>query len=273
MDTRAIEKENKIYASVSTLLMFLMLLFILFFIKFITPLPPFPETGGGEIGLATNFGTVDEGKGENFTYDEVSDQKDAVPNSNSDPNDNMITDDSKDNNDFVKTDKNEQPKKDIDKKDKVKDQQPDKNAENAFKNFSDKPNGDGDKDKTGNQGKPEGGDSKNYDGNNKTGEGGDGGPNTGPGKNGPVISLKGRRIHYPPDKITDFTEEGVIVVDIIVNKNGKVISAEANRAKSINPNYVLCAKAQLAAKSTVFNESPDGALEQKGTITFKFTLK
>jgi protein TonB len=264
----ALEKQNKIYASVSTLLMFILLLLIVFFIKFYTPIPPFPETGIGEIGLEVNFGNTDNGSGTDYSHDlnnvnnNDQDKKEVTP---TDPdnssNDKVISEDDP-NNTYVKNDK---PKKDI-KKDVTKDQQPDKNVQDAFKNFNDNDHSDGSQDKNGNQGDPNGGDSKSYTGNSPTGNGGNGGPGV------PKVNLKGRS-YLPPEKITDFSEEGTIVVDIIVDKHGKVTFAEVNRGRSINPNYVLCAKARQAALTTKFNESPDGTLEQKGSITFEFKLK
>lgn len=272
-NTIDLEKQNKIYASVSTLMLLLLLMLIIFFIKFYPPNPPFDKNGGGPIGLEVNFGNTDDGSGTDYSQDlnptnNKQDQKDQVQSEpNSSPDNNVISEDDP-NNAYVKNDK---PKKDI-KKDVVKDQQPDKNLVNALNNLDDKDHSDGNKDKNGNQGNLNGGNSPNYDGNSPTGVGGDGGPGKFPGK-GVNVSLKGRRIYYPPEKITDFSEEGTIVVDIVVDKFGKVTFAEVNRAKSINPNYVLCAKARQAAMTTKFNESPDGTLEQKGSITFEFKLK
>src|ERR1051326_6898459 len=113
MEAVAIERENKIYASISTLLIFLLIMLIVLFIKFYTPIPPFPE-GSGEQGIEVNFGNTDVGMGEDFSHDVVADnsKKDQSSIQNSSPDDNVITDESSDNT-YVKTDKKKDHKNNV----------------------------------------------------------------------------------------------------------------------------------------------------------------
>jgi hypothetical protein len=65
---------------------------------------------------------------------------------------------------------------------------------------------------------------------------------------------------------------GTIIVDIQVDRSGKVIKAEARPAKNINdpmlPNYAI-----QAAEHTVFNSESKAAAIQKGTITYTFVAQ
>lgn len=65
---------------------------------------------------------------------------------------------------------------------------------------------------------------------------------------------------------------GTIIVDIQVDRSGKVIRAEARPARNINdpmlPDYAI-----QAAKLTLFNSESKAAVIQKGTITYKFVAQ
>ena len=76
-----------------------------------------------------------------------------------------------------------------------------------------------------------------------------------------------------PDKLTDSEEEGIVVVEIIVDENGKVIKATPGQRGSTTTSAKLFAKARQAVRQAKFNPSPDGAKEQRGTWTFVFTLE
>ncbi|HZL11952.1 MAG TPA: hypothetical protein VFC65_18370 [Prolixibacteraceae bacterium] len=65
---------------------------------------------------------------------------------------------------------------------------------------------------------------------------------------------------------------GLITVDIQVDRNGKVIKAEARPAKNIN-DPMLPIYATQAAERTVFNPEPTAPAVQKGTITYKFVAQ
>lgn len=255
MDYAATRPGDRAIAGISTAVLIGILIFIAFYITFITPIPPFEESKNE--GIEVNLGFANEGMGENFSDAPYNPSNPSPDKSNPDQ-----SNPSPQNNQLTADDPTAPPVKN-NPKPPSNTQNPDQSVLDAFKNFNNNdptnPNSDGNSDKPNNQGKPDGNDSPNYDG--------DG------GKGKFKWSLKDRKLKSPPEKIKNFEEEGQIVVDIIVDKNGKVIWAEANRSLSINPNYLLCAKARQAAFTTQFNPSPDGTLEQKGTITFVFTLK
>lgn len=285
----AIEKENKVYAAIITGCTVVLLFLIILWIKFETPLPPFE--GSGQEGIEVNFGFTDQGTGKILT--ELPPVTTAHKTQPITPEEASVNKGTAKDNDLLTSDAPESHPIEIKKEAKVKKQKekkpviekkktevktvtpakpkPDDALANAFKNFKDGGN-DGVTGKPGNQGKENGTNaSTNYNGDG-TGNGGTGG--TGNGGNGKIkFNLKGRIVQHPPNKITDFAEEGIIVVDIVVDENGKVIEAEVNRAKSVNPNYVLCAKARQSALTTRFNNSNDNSPEQKGSITFEFRLK
>jgi colicin import membrane protein len=113
---------------------------------------------------------------------------------------------------------------------------------------------------TGNQGSPNG--SANVD---KYGPGGGVG-------NGPSFSLDGRNGLSLPKPYYPGNEEGVVVVQVTVDKHGKVTKAEpgVKGSTTVNPELISAArKAALQAKFNVDNNAP---AFQVGTITYKFRL-
>lgn len=105
------------------------------------------------------------------------------------------------------------------------------------------------------------------------------GDGTGHGNNTPGYNgrggydLKGRLLIKKPERMTDSQEEGVVVVEIIVDETGKVIKATAGQRGSTTTSSLLFGKARQAAYQAKFNPSPDGVKEQRGTYTFVFTLE
>ncbi len=118
-------------------------------------------------------------------------------------------------------------------------------------------NSEGDSDNaTGNQGNPNGDTGKGVLG------GGDG-----------DWSLANRLLLEPP-RITDKTqEEGKVVLNIYVDRKGKVTRVTPNLSKSTTTNQELFDIAKKAAMRAKFNADSDAAIEQKGTMTFNFVLK
>ena len=90
--------------------------------------------------------------------------------------------------------------------------------------------------------------------------------------NGPGYSLGGRgakSLHRPSD---DFSEEGTVVVDIWVNRAGKVVRAEVATKGTTLINAAMREKAKQAALLSAFASDPDAPEEQKGTITYTFVI-
>jgi len=84
-------------------------------------------------------------------------------------------------------------------------------------------------------------------------------------------ALSGRDIRTKPSLNERPTQEGTVVVDIWVDKQGNVVKAVSNPAKSNTTSSQLYALAEKAAKSAKFSPS-EAANQQKGTITIHFKL-
>ena len=65
---------------------------------------------------------------------------------------------------------------------------------------------------------------------------------------------------------------GEVIVDIVVGRDGHVISANPRPNPKISDMTIL-AYAQQAAEKTWFNEDPSAPEKQKGTITYKFVAQ
>lgn len=91
--------------------------------------------------------------------------------------------------------------------------------------------------------------------------------------NGMSFSLGGRSMVSAP-KITDNSQkEGKVVVEIIVDKYGKVVKATPGARGSTTTDRHLEKLATEAAYNTKFNSNPDAPIQQKGTMTFVFILE
>ena len=112
----------------------------------------------------------------------------------------------------------------------------------------------------GDQGKPNGvADIKQYDG--KGGKG-----------NGIGYDLGGRGCKNLPKPSQDFPEEGHIVVEIWIDREGQVIRAEISPKGTTIVNNDMRQSAIQAAKRSIFNADPDAPEEQHGTITYTFVI-
>ncbi|MCW0484610.1 cell envelope integrity protein TolA [Gaoshiqia sediminis] len=99
-----------------------------------------------------------------------------------------------------------------------------------------------------------------------------GGSGNGASGNGPSYSLKGRKYVWLPKPISTNNEYGIVVVAIIVDKNGKVISAEPGVKGTDNYNIELLNTAKQAALKSTFNAPSSAPPLQEGTITYRFVL-
>lgn len=93
------------------------------------------------------------------------------------------------------------------------------------------------------------------------------------GGNGSGWSLDGRG--YLGDAVVAGTpsEAGIVVLNIIVGTNGKVIRSAYNGKLSTTTSNHLIKLAQDAAKKARFSTAIGGSPEQQGTMTFVFELK
>jgi len=117
---------------------------------------------------------------------------------------------------------------------------------------------------TGNQGDPNGSvDSKNH------GEGG----GTGNSGSGISYALQGRGFKKLPIPKYEYQGEGKVVVEVSVDRSGKVIKAVPGIKGSSTLDDYLLKVAKDAAMEATFEVKPDAPIVQKGTITYTFILK
>lgn len=239
----------------------LLVLFSIFGLSYVIP-PP-------EEGITINFGTVDAGmndvqnetpaeSNENTPTEQVVAEQEPVEQVEEE----IITQDTEEAPSINKEE--EKPKEEVKPVEKPKEEpKPDKNLSDALNkwktNKTEQGGGDGNTDQVGDQGALDGNkDSKNYIG------GGVG--------NGTSFSLSGRSMLSTPTIKDNSQNEGKVVVDIIVDKYGKVLRATPGARGSTTTNSTLYKKAREAALQTKFNANPDAAEEQKGQMTFIFIL-
>lgn len=280
------EEENKnriISASISAAIFALLLLFLILY-KIITPNPPFAPGGGGqELGL----GMINLGSGD-IEYGQIGEVNDVVaeakvettpPTKNSEEA--VVT---AENGEDVKLKEETKPEiknnttviTPVKPKEKT---EAEKLLEKFKKNAGKNGSGIGDNATEGQNGAPNGDPTKEGNGGHGNGDGGgdgDGkGPGSGEGPGGPGtkygFSLKGRAIVNPPTLPKDTKEEGKVVVEITVDKNGNVIEANPNGRGTTTSSPILKAKAKQAALATKFNVSGQFE-EQTGTITIIFAF-
>lgn len=281
--SQAEENKNRIISAGISLLVFALLLLFLIFYIIITPNPPFPEAPGGGGGIEFNIGNLIEGTGNvenNGVGDavQVVESTEVTPTPQTNSTEEIVTSENGVDINVTKTEtKNNATTQTV-----VIPVQPKvKTAAELLKEKFEKNKGnnggggDGNSGHAGNDGRPDG--NPNTHGNGGTG-GGDGGgdgpghgPGKGPGNGGYGFSLSGRSVMTPPVLSKDTKEEGKVVVEITVDKNGKVIKADPNGRGTTTSSPMLKAKARQAALATQFNVSGEFE-EQKGTITIIFSF-
>ena len=137
-----------------------------------------------------------------------------------------------------------------------------KNALANSKNAGTTSTGEGVAGGQGNQGVPSG----SVDSQNR-GEG------SGLGDKGISYDLKGRGSGKLPKPKYDYQGEGKVVVEISVDRSGKVTQAIPGVKGSTTLDEYLLRVAKDAALEATFDQKPDAPQVQKGTITYTFVLK
>jgi len=99
---------------------------------------------------------------------------------------------------------------------------------------------------------------------------GDGG---GTGNNGISYDLQGRGFQKLPTPKYDYQGEGRVVVEVSVDRAGKVIQAIPGSKGSTTLDEYLLRVAKEAALQARFEAKPSAPVVQKGTITYNFILK
>lgn len=99
------------------------------------------------------------------------------------------------------------------------------------------------------------------------------GDGAGTGTKGISYDLAGRTPTKLPPPIYDIQKEGIVVVEVTVDRNGKVIQADPGVRGSTTLDEYFLRVAKDAALAATFDAKPDAPLFQKGTITYHFILR
>lgn len=137
-----------------------------------------------------------------------------------------------------------------------------KNALSAGKNTATTSTGEGVKTGAGNQGVTTGSVDSNIRG-----------AGSGLGTGGVSADLAGRSAKDLPLPKYDYQGEGIVVVEVTVDRTGKVTSANPGVKGSTTLDEYLLKVAKEAAMLASFDEKPDAQVLQRGTITYHFILK
>ena len=86
-------------------------------------------------------------------------------------------------------------------------------------------------------------------------------------------SLSGRTIQSLPLPSSVYQVEGKVVVEVTVDRNGKVTQATPGVKGSTTLDENLLSTSRKAAMAAQFDKNPDAPAFQKGTITYHFTLQ
>ncbi len=256
-----IQDKNSRKGLIGTILFHLVLFLLFLFVGMAYPDPPPPEEG-----ITINFGTSDEGMGEeqpenpsetseNVEQENVETETTAASNV---AEEQMTTQTHTETVNVNASENTTQESETV-----VEEQSTSQNlseALNAFNNNSSSSNAnEGETGNPGDQGSLDGDlNSPNHNG------GGVG--------NGVTYSLTGRNMLSTPKIKDNSQEQGKVVVDIVVDKTGKVIKATPGGRGSTTTSPLLYKKALEAALKTKFNAKPDLVGDQKGQMTFVFIL-
>jgi len=249
-----LKKENK-GGIVGTLVVNVSIIVLLFFLGFHTPLP-LPE----EEGILVDFGYNETGLGE--IEPEVKEEQIEETVEASSSEEEIVTSELDDTPEVVVHKDNETEKKEEVVEEEKKEEKRVVNPNVLFPptDNSNNSHSQGIAGGKGNQGKPDGGDSDNYTGN-------------GQGNSGISYSLKGRHHKGLPKPLYTGNEEGKVVVEITVNRNGIVTSATPGIKGTTTSASNLWAAAKKAAMKTKFDKSSSSPKMQTGTIVYHFVLR
>jgi TonB family protein len=248
----------------------LVLTFLILFI-ISTPIPPYPAGGGP--GMEVNLGFSDEGMGD-FQPDKYNPNPDPFnPNNQTSANnqssdDNLLTQDYED---AISVKNNPDNKNNVNNSTQTNNQ-PVINEPRVNPNALYSGNSGGSEGETGNpgdQGNPNG----DPNAKNHYGEPGPG-DKPGDGGNGNLFTLKDRKIMGGlPKPLYSANQQGKVVVEIYVDRTGKVIKANTGYKGTTISTQALLQAALTAAKQAKFNVDPNAPEVQRGLITYVFELQ
>jgi len=283
-----------------SLLLYATLLLILFFIRFWPPANMSELAGGGGGGGVTvNFGDSDLGSGANYKSEvlEVKNQTKQIP-IKATPDEAILSQENTTEESVVipqkeKTKKTIVPVKEIIKPVVVK-PKVSNNTNDALSSILKGSNkgGDGNDKTAGNKGKSNGSLSSNgYYGTGGSGGGTGGGNGTGNGigtgsgygsgsgggsgsgsGGGTGYSLGNRKAVSKPAPKYTCNEQGKVVVEVSVDRNGRTTNAVAGIKGTTNTASCLLEQAKIAAMNTRWDASSDAPEKQVGKIVYNFNL-
>ncbi len=267
------EKRNNLKGILGTVIFHGLLLVFFLFFGFRTPLP-LPA----EQGIAINFGTSDEGMGdvqpdESGDNQGNTDETSSKQESNASPSASDRTSATQDLEDAPSVSKNNSSKTTPNNTNPVtKPSEPTQEETKPQINTRALYPGKGAGSSGGSQGQTgQAGDQGSRDGSRNTDRQGDGGRGGLTGS--PDYDLVGRQITKKPSIADKSQKEGKVVVLIWVDKDGRVLRAQAGHRGSTLQDAALWEKCQNAALNARFSPNENAPEEQRGTITFLFKLE
>ncbi len=280
------EYEKKSFAI--TTAFFILLFLLLLFLKLkVDPIPAELEGGGGG-EIAINFGNSEVGSGKNYQSKDVSvPTAKAIPVKTVSQVEKVLTQETTEAPVISQTKNTEKiitPKPVV--KPAPKPSQSTSDALSSILNGSNT-SGDGNDKTAGNKGKTNGDpNAKGYDGGTGTGTGTGGGSGSGTGLgNGSGYGngsgsgtgtgnyqLGNRKALSKPEPKYLCNEQGTVVVQIAVDRNGKVISANPGVKGTTNTAKCLLDQAQIAAMGTRWQSDDTAPTTQIGKIIYNFKL-
>ncbi|HDZ41168.1 MAG TPA: hypothetical protein ENH59_05765 [Bacteroidetes bacterium] len=99
------------------------------------------------------------------------------------------------------------------------------------------------------------------------------GEGSGTGDKGVSFDLSGRQARSLPKPNYDIQSEGIVVVEVTVDRNGNVTQAVAGVKGSTTLEEYFLRVARDAAMAAKFDRKPDAPVFQKGKITYHFILR
>ncbi len=261
--------NQRIIGLITTIIVHLFLLLLFYFWHLQNTAPLLEEQGGG--GLELNFGTAENGLGDTPPAPAMEPETKQIEES-------IIT--SKEEDAPVAVPENppvveKKPTKPIPKP--VVATKPTTKPAVAIPPNVDKKSlykkGDGQGNTSGNTDQGNSNGNPTYQGNGTGGNGGGTGGGTGIGTggstgNGISYSLAGRKPYTLPKPVYNSNKTGVIVVDIIVNAQGKVVNAKAGAKGTTISDANLRYEAEIAAMKATFSIGTDA--KQIGTLTYRY---
>lgn len=291
---------NQKKSLIITTLLYAAMLLILFFIRFWPPANGVELAGGGGGGGVTvNFGDSDFGSGSDYKSEvlEVKNQAKAVP-VNSTPDEAILSQENSTDESVVFPTKVPAKKTPVVIKEETKPVVVKPKVSNATNDAlssilkGSNKGGDGDDKTAGNKGKSNGnlnsgdyyglgGSGGGTGGGNGTGNGTGTGKGSGSGSGGGSgsgsgggigYSLGNRRAVSKPEPKYTCNEQGRVVVEVAVDRNGRTMSATAGVKGTTNTARCLLDQARIAAMNTKWDPSSDAPEKQVGKIIYNFSL-